>query len=633
MTKLILKLLVLVLTLALMAVGVPEASAQNAKGKADKPKDGEPAKGADQAEPEKEEGDPDPAGDPEADAAADAAWGEIRSAHSRALSRGSADERKAAIDAYVGSNHRHAIRPLFTVLSDTSKNPLTRIERWDLLEKLGNFTEPRAVQAIQREIAKWTEPDKLWDLFLIFKGFAASESQGPNDFIAGLVTEKDTAPWVRVAAIESMAESRKHRYVESIFAFLQGDNPAWDNEEAIVPVTAVNALGLCFKHSEKVEERLPILRRLRDMLDTGANANGFRNDRVRYFVASAFAQVARLPEPTEDIFWMDWYILECERGNVGSDGRPPVSDKKPSGTNPRWDFVGMPAFGRRVVFALDLSKSMEEEIDPAIIKVARDRAKQKKPEITGDGGKKDGEKEEEEEEIDWGAIRTKLDLAKAYLFRALNQMVKAEEQRKVDLEEWKKNKPRGGGPRASRTRTRSILEEPYQFNIVVYETEAKLLDETSYKFIDVSHRNVERMKLLVEDYVDRGLTNIHGALVRSMQITGGKLIEGDPAFDSNGLTSGADTIMFLTDGWASWSDDSDELIFDPRIKNPPPTTRGIGNGQYIMGEDILSDFTRLNRFRKVITNCVGIGNHDRELMRGLARASRGEYVDLSGRKR
>src|SRR5690606_34943260 len=140
-----------------------------------------------------------------------------------------------------------------------------------------------------------------------------------------------------------------------------------------------------FRHNEKVEERVPILRRLRDMLDV--SQNGFRNDRVRYFVASAFAHVARLPEPTEDLFWMDWYMLECERGRVGSDGRPPVSDKKPSGTNPRWDFVGMPAFGRRVVFALDLSKSMEEEIDPAIIRAARERAKEKKPEITGGGDK------------------------------------------------------------------------------------------------------------------------------------------------------------------------------------------------------------------------------------------------------
>src|SRR5690606_9123534 len=126
-------------------------------------------------------------------------------------------------------------------------------------------------------------------------------------------------------------------------------------------------------------------------------------------------------------------------------------------------------------FALDLSKSMEEEIDPAIIRAARERAKEKKPEITG-GGDKDKDKEEEEEEINWGDVRTKLDLARAYLFRALNQLLKAEEQRKADLEEWKKNRPKGGGPRASRTRGRSILEEPYQFNIVVYETEANLLD-------------------------------------------------------------------------------------------------------------------------------------------------------------
>jgi hypothetical protein len=615
MMKLSLKVLVLALSVALLAFGGADLSAQKgkAKGKADAPA---PAP-ADADEPDDGE---------EVDA--DEAWNAIRSAHSRNLTRGDDAARMAAIEAYAGSNHRHAVRPLFTVLNDTRRNPLTRQQRWALLEKLGEFTDAQAIQAIIGQISRWTEAERLWELFLIFKGFAAADVDPPNDFIIGLVTDDATAPWVRTAALEAMAEAAKHKYVEPIFKFLQGENPAWDNEEAIVPVTAVNALGLCFKHTDKTDERLPVLRRLRDMLDV--EKNGFRNDRVRYFVASAFAQVARLPQPTEDIWWMDWYLLEMERGNVGSDGRPPVSDKTPAGTNARWDFVGMPAFGRRVVFALDLSLSMEEEIDPAIRRVAQERAKERKPQRTGGGSEK--ESESEEDDIDWANIRTRLDLAKAYLYRSLDQLLKAEDQRVKDLEEWRKSRPRGG-PRASGTRSRSILEEPYKFNIVIYETKAVLLDEKSNRFLPVNTREIQRMKRLVEDYDAVGLTNIHGALVRSMQITEDKFIEGDPAFDSIGLTKGADTIMFLTDGWASWSDDSDDFIFDPRVKNPPPTTKAIGNGAYIMAEDIMADFMRLNRFRKIITNCIGIGNHDRNLMQGLAKASRGEYVDLSGRRR
>jgi len=392
----------------------------------------------------------------------------------------------------------------------------------------------------------------------------------------------------------------------------------------------MSAIGRVYEQPKDAKLRLPVLNKLRDMLDPFKN--GYKNDRVRFWIARTFADVARLPDATEDVFWMDQYLLEIEKGAVGEDGKLPESVAKPSGTNRKIDFIGMPAVGRRVVFCLDLSASMNEELDPGVRAAAEEREKKRGPSITGKKPDGEDEKEKEEDKLDWENINTKLDLAKAYLIRSLKQFAEAERQRAKDLEEMKKN---GGkpGPRKSGSRAnRSIMEEPFMFNIVVYADKAALLDEKTTSFVSATDKEIGRFVKLVQDYSEgEGLTNIHGALLESFRVTENKKVVGDPALDSNALLKGADTVFFMTDGWASWSDDSTEMDWDERRKNPPPTRKAVGNGQFIYERQIMPDFMRLNRFRKIIVNTVGIGNHDKPLMIGMARESKGQYVDFSGK--
>jgi hypothetical protein len=122
--------------------------------------------------------------------------------------------------------------------------------------------------------------------------------------------------------------------------------------------------------------------------------------------------------------------------------------------------------------------------------------------------------------------------------------------------------------------------------------------------------------------VDR-LTNIHGALMKGMRINAKNQDAAEPSVDRDCVLTGADSIIFLTDGWASWSDQS----VNQSVKDPRGGKGMIGDGPFIMGEDIWPEIVRQNIFRKVIIHTVGIGNHDFRLLRELAKHTGGPYVD------
>jgi len=606
-------------------LGLSSASHAQDKPKADEKKNGKAeAKKADGDGEKKAEGEAAPA--PEEPVGPDAIWEATKAEWSKSLRSEDWALRQKAVDAYVKSNHAEAAMALVKTLED-KKAPLNQAQRYYVLGKLGEFSSELAVRAVTRAMAKWTTVDMVYDSYLVLKGFARCEDPAVHAIVSALVKDSSTGIWVKAAALESMGDSRKSHFIDVLMEFITVVGEAWDNDEAILPISAMSAIGRCYAQPKDAKARLPLLSKFRDMLDP--EKGGFRNDRVRFWVARTFADVANLPEATEDLWWIDWYLLEIEKGTVGADGKPPESPVKPSATKQKIDFIGMPAIGRRVVFCLDLSLSMNEELDPAVREAAEKRENERGPARTGGDRDKEG-KVKKEEKLDWENIKTKLDLAKAYLLRSLDQFAAAEEQRMKDLEEWKK----GGKPgKRSGSRGKSILEEPFMFNIVVYATKVQLLDPGTTSFVAATDKEIARFKKLVTDYLEgEGMTNIHGALLEGFRITEGKKVEGDPALNSNALLKGADTVFFMTDGWGSWSDDSTELDWDKRKKNPPPTQKAVGNGKFIYAEDILVDFERLNRFRKVTVNTVGIGNHDRPLMRGLALQSRGQYVDFSGKK-
>ncbi len=166
------------------------------------------------------------------------------------------------------------------------------------------------------------------------------------------------------------------------------------------------------------------------------------------------------------------------------------------------------------------------------------------------------------------------------------------------------------------------LPDDCKFAIVTYSHETQCLTNGWIAASATSRENWANRAMELET---ESITNIHGALVAGLRITDKGSIARHPAVDVEAVATGADAFVLLTDGWASWCDDS--TAYD--VPDPRGGKGKVGNGPFILGEEIALDILRLDAFRKVIINTVGIGNHDRELLRTLAASTGGTYVDWS----
>lgn len=249
-------------------------------------------------------------------------------------------------------------------------------------------------------------------------------------------------------------------------------------------------------------------------------------------------------------------------------GNVPKPEEKRTGVR----FFEAEAAGKRMVFCIDVSGSMEFPL--------KNPNGGKGPVTRGQGGK-DGP--------DYSGCKTRLDLAKTELL-------------------W----------------TLAHLTDDYWFNIVTYSKEHQLIDKETPGFVKANKENKLKFSNLVRALKANGGTNIHGGLLDSFRVIEKGMAEDNPAYDAKALEKGADTIFFLTDGHPSWSDDSEGKPMDVR------DGQAYGTGDMAQAANISKWFVLTNRFRKVIVNTVGIGDHARELLQELAKASFGVYIDRTG---
>ena len=153
-----------------------------------------------------------------------------------------------------------------------------------------------------------------------------------------------------------------------------------------------------------------------------------------------------------------------------------------------------------------------------------------------------------------------------------------------------------GYARTEAIRAIRALPDGALFNVVLYGTDATSLSKRPLKASKSTRRRAEKWILKQKT---RGLTNIWDAL---------RLSFGDHLKDGSGrgrFETLPDTIVFLTDG--------------------TPT-----QGRF-QTADTLTQLTGMwNRAAGTVIHCVGIGKeHDKDLLRGLAKEANGFYVDLS----
>lgn len=275
-------------------------------------------------------------------------------------------------------------------------------------------------------------------------------------------------------------------------------------------------------------------------------------------------------------FW-EWWVR-----NKGA-AQPDRAPEKRSKTAPV--VFKEPIVGTRLVFVIDISDSMKHPINQD------DLAKLKK----------------KADHLPWNKMPdppSPLDVAKAELKHSIDML-------RPDPAANGKEKKKG---------TKSVKDDPEarSFAIITYSKEVSMFTDG---WVEATDKNCDNWKDRVDELELQSTTNIHGALLKAFKFNGSKKESDSPELDRECILNGAHTIVFLTDGYPTWSDDSDSTSEKDEFGNP------VGNGEYVKRDKLLELAAHLNRFRKVIINTVGIGIHDAKLMKGLATQSGGAYTD------
>jgi len=281
-------------------------------------------------------------------------------------------------------------------------------------------------------------------------------------------------------------------------------------------------------------------------------------------------------------FW-EWWVRNTE-----SKQDPKEADKPPEKKSKTAPIIfKAPMVGTHVVFVIDVSDSMKWPIK------AEDLVRIKK----------------KADHLPWDEMPdppSPMDLAKAELRHSINQL------RPDKNEEGEKKGSKGS----------KNDEEMRQFAVLTYSRE---IQDFSGGWIEATDKNCNLWMDNIYDLETESLTNIHGALIEAFQLndSGKKPSEREIPVDKNCVLTGAHTIVFLTDGYPTWSMDSTAQTGTDEWGRE----NQIGDGDYVKRDKLIELERTFNRFRKVVINTVGIGIHDKELMKAFAKNTGGGYTD------
>jgi hypothetical protein len=489
------------------------------------------------------------------------------------------DERASAVETLCRTNDAVAV-PIVVDIVMREQDP-------DAARRMGAafayFQSDKCLEALEKRVPKLTGMTNAFTALWILTGIGGNGTKRADDIIVNVLKDaKEKEYYLRAAALEAIADANKTGLNEIVETLIRTHRDDFENAGAIVPVTATTTAT----RIATPENKFTLVAALADMLEF------YKSDRIKFFAAQACASISGSKPYYDPYYWRYWVKLKGDMNGPNAAKPRRTDDRK----IPK--FFDTEAVGRRILFVIDNSGSMQGPVTVPKPEPKKDQPPppdDKKGPTTGKDREKekgkDGKGKDEKKEVpppDYSKVKTKLDLAKVELIYTLEQ-----------------------------------LDPTFSVNIIVYNTTHDYISPQIKGFVPADEANIKLLKEKVQLLAATGATNIHGALMRSFRTTTSGAIKGDPALDPDALMNGADTLFFLTDGTPT--------ISDAGLKG---VNSGVPNAQasdkYVQGPVILADARRVNTFRKVVINTVGIGPHAADLLRGLAKSSGGTYKDMSG---
>lgn len=495
------------------------------------------------------------------------------------------DVRAQAVEDLARANNKDAAKYIMQCMMNENDGPAG----WRMAEAVRMLTSDEALEEVEKNVLKWEKPENLFGAYWTFLGLAGMSTAKADEILRKAVTEtKDKDIYIRSAVIEALASFERRDMADLLLQVLKTYQPDWDKDAPIIALTCIQGAPRFCSAGDK-EMRNNIVLALADVLDQT------EDDRIQWFTCKALAAITGEDTYIDAEFWRWWVQMGGKKVEKREEGATVAGRDVPK-------FFKAAAVGKRVVFVIDISGSMQHpvEIPPEMKNPPKEEPKDE-PKGPVTGGGKHPEEDPKKEPLpppDYSGVKTKLDLAKVELIYTLTH-----------------------------------LPDDYWFNIVIYHTPHSMIDNANDEFVRATDSNKKKFIKKVKDLNWANLTNIHGALTRGFCVNKKNTIDpmkigkraNNPAWDPECLKTGATTMFFLTDGSPTISDDSTDIGSVGRPGGPM-----IGNGRFCQPQKIVDDIRRLNVFRKCVINTVGIGPHMGNLLSALAQMSGGEYIDRSG---
>jgi hypothetical protein len=532
---------------------------------------------------------------------------DLRKEYEQAKTDGQRTAMGRLIDKMAATNQKDAAKYLLAELDadqkarKAKKAGLPGDVRDKIVDGLSRFTDEESVGLIGKAALNLDSnktPILALDQFDFFKSLARMEGVAAADKTLREALQDPKNPYIKCAALEAIRQAAAKRFLDDVCNVLREENELWSKTWLIVPINTLACLEELVE-PEETEAAIKVV----EAVIAWQKRTLCTDERVHFFGGKMLFKVTNEVADMSSIPFWEWWVKQMQfAGKVDDNTKKPEKRSKTAALPPVFDTAPV---GRRFVFVIDVSKSMELPLKITLAEI--EKRKEERGPVTGKRDpkqqKEDAEKEKEAEgaaekeknkdeenplrQLPWEEISTKIELAREELSRAIK-----------------------------------TFEGDREFAIVTYSTEVEVITDG---WIKATAANCSKWSKEVKDLEPVLLTNIHGGLTRALKISSKGIDSDNPAVDSECVLTGADSIIFLTDGWASWDDQSTAKVRDKR--RPNDTAEVIGNGPFIYGEDIWPDIMRQNLFRKVVINTVGIGEHDKELLRTLAARTGGTYVD------
>ncbi|MDJ0975495.1 MAG: hypothetical protein QNJ98_13610 [Planctomycetota bacterium] len=452
-------------------------------------------------------------------------------------------------------------------------------ERYLLARVLGEaFTDAQHVPALWRLVQRHKKDEHAW-LWVNALGAAARTPEATD--VRAAVQDARLKPLLRAAALEALAAQRHPQTLTLVADLLGAKLPRSKLARMALLESSARAL-LPWQDEVVTAEFKQAAGAVIDLLARDDVA-----DRTRLVIARHLARVFNVERVTlEHQYWRRLLSIQDQ----------PTHDGATVEARPR--FFGLEATGSRLAYLIDLSDSM---LDP-VTKRELDDAKA----LHGDVDAKDGG-------IDWSRIRSRFDLARAFLVQSI----------------------RG-------------LKSDVSFIVIAFGKEAEPLRSTK-GLVRASSANVKKVvRELTEIEAGRttdkrphgtlrGSTNLHGALLRAFRATPKGLLDAEAHVEPELFDKGVDTVFVFSDGRPTDDDFDAQDRFDGGTvttdrEKGDTAKRGAGSanyfGPYIRWGNLLEDVRRLNTFRKAEIHTIAMGEADSRLLRGIAELGLGGYRPL-----